>query len=127
MRYVESDGADGHVWRGAAALLMTIDPGGDRQRTVPLIYGRRGEVVAVVASKSGHPEHPSWLEPLLERPRVAVQVAAARWAGDARLAEGTERDEWWRFMCTVWPAYESYRRKTSREIPVVLLEPAARA
>jgi hypothetical protein len=31
----------------------------------------------------------------------------------------------WREMTAVWPAYDDYQQKTSREIPVVVLEPVS--
>jgi hypothetical protein len=41
----------------------------------------------------------------------------------ARVAEGDERERLWSLMVGVYPGYESYRRRTEREIPLVVLEP----
>ncbi len=41
----------------------------------------------------------------------------------AREAEGEERDRWWARAVEAWPAYEEYQAKTTRRIPVVVLEP----
>ena len=55
-RYIETDGADGHLWRGVPTLLLTTT--GRRTGepyTTPLIYGRDGDRYIVVASKGGAP------------------------------------------------------------------------
>ena len=58
-RYVESDGAEGHEWRGVPTLLLTTRgrKSGVLRRTA-LIYGRDGDNVVIVASKGGAPESP---------------------------------------------------------------------
>jgi hypothetical protein len=42
----------------------------------------------------------------------------------AREAEGEERQRLWRLMADAYPEYENYQRRTDRQIPVVVLEPA---
>ena len=67
-RYVATDGADGHEWRGVPTLLLTTRgrKSGKLRRT-PLIYGRDGDDYVVVASKGGTPEAPR-LVPQPRRP-----------------------------------------------------------
>jgi deazaflavin-dependent oxidoreductase (nitroreductase family) len=122
-RYQETDGAEGHEWQGTTVLILTTT--GRRsgaKRSTPLIYGESGQNLVVVASKGGAEEHPAWYENLSADPQVEVQVLAERFSGHARTATAEERPELWRLMVGRWPAYEDYRRKTSREIPVVVLE-----
>ena len=38
---------------------------------------------------------------------------------------GDERAEWWQRAVDAFPPYADYQKKTTREIPVFLLEPAA--
>jgi len=60
-RYRATDGEEGHDWQGSQVLLLTTT--GRRsgeQRTTPLIYGRHGDDVMVVASKGGADEPPAW-------------------------------------------------------------------
>jgi deazaflavin-dependent oxidoreductase (nitroreductase family) len=54
---------------------------------------------------------------------VRVQVGADTFPAYAATAEGPERDRLWELMSGIWPDYRSYQRRTSREIPVVTLEP----
>ena len=124
-RYLATDGREGHEWRGTQVLLLTTT--GRRsgeQRIAPLIYGRDGDRVMVVASKGGADAPPAWYLNLEADPEVEVQILGERFAARARDATSEEKPTLWRTMVAEWPAYEEYQRKTSREIPVVILERA---
>lgn len=123
-RYVETDGAQGHEWRpGVYTLLLTTRGrrSGKRRRTA-LIYGRDGDRYLVVASLGGAPQHPAWYRNLVEHPEVEVQVGADRFTASARTASAEEKPPLWRLMAAVWPYYDGYQKKTTRDIPVVILE-----
>lgn len=122
-RYVETDGAEGHIWQGVPTLLLTtLGRKSGQWRRTALIYGADGDRVVVVASKGGAPEHPAWFRNLAGSPQVRVQVGAEAYDARARVADGEERARLWALMVGVWPAYEDYRARTEREIPVVVLE-----
>jgi deazaflavin-dependent oxidoreductase (nitroreductase family) len=124
-RYVATDGEEGHEWNGTEVLILTTT--GRRsgeQRSTPLIYGRHGDDYLVVASKGGAPEDPAWYLNLSEQPEVHVQVLGDRFTAHARTATPEEKPELWEQMTSRWPAYNDYQRKTSRDIPVVVLERA---
>src|SRR5688500_15439634 len=123
-RYVESDGADGHEWRGTRTLLLTVTgrTTGLPRRTA-LIYGQDGDSYVVVASKGGAPKHPLWYRNLAANPRVEVQVGARKFAATARTADAEERTRLWPVMVEAWAPYDDYQRATEREIPVVVLDP----
>jgi deazaflavin-dependent oxidoreductase (nitroreductase family) len=122
-RYLETDGAEGHDWRGTTALILTTTGRRSGQaRSTPLIYGTHGDAYLVVASKGGAEEHPAWYLNLDEHPEVTVQVRGDRFAARARTASADEKPELWRTMLERWPAYAEYQQQTSREIPVVVLE-----
>lgn len=124
-RYVRTNGDDGHLWRpGVRALLLTtVGRRSGRARRTPLIYGRDGDRYVVVASKGGHTEHPLWYQNLVAEPHVRVQVGPDVFDAKARAATAAERPRLWSLMAGVWPDYDSYQRRTDREIPVVVLEP----
>jgi deazaflavin-dependent oxidoreductase (nitroreductase family) len=121
--YVESDGEKGHHWRGVQTLLLTVRgrKSGKLRRTA-LIYGQDGDRYIVVASKGGAPEHPEWYLNLVANPEVQLQVGADKFTAKARTATAEEKPALWRLMTAIWPDYNSYQKKTKREIPVVLLE-----
>lgn len=125
-RYIATDGEEGHDWQGTTALLLTTT--GRRSgepRTSPLIYQRYGDSYLIVASKGGADAPPAWYLNLEANPDVTVQVRGDRFAARARTATPDEKPDMWRVMAATWPQYDQYQRKTDRDIPVVVLEPAA--
>jgi deazaflavin-dependent oxidoreductase (nitroreductase family) len=126
-QYVETDGEVGHDWQDGVPVLILTTTGrrSGEDRPTPLIYGRSGDDYLVVASKGGAPEPPAWYLNLSEAPDVQVQVKADRFGAHARTATPEEKADMWSTMAAIWPAYDEYQTKTDREIPVVVLEPAA--
>ncbi len=131
-RYVESDGAEGHMWDSTPAggpgpvptlLLTTTGRKTGGERVLPLIYGEAGGGYVVVASKGGMPTHPAWYLNLCAQADVKVQVAAKKLRAVARTAEGAERASLWQQMAKIYPPYDDYQARTEREIPVVVLDP----
>ena len=125
-RYLETDGEVGYRWRNGAPILILTTTGrrSGEERVKPLIFGEDDGRYVVVASKGGAKHHPDWYLNLQADPDVHVQVKADRFAARARTAEGEERVRLWERMAEIWPAYDDYRQKTDREIPVVVLERA---
>ncbi|HEY7294582.1 MAG TPA: nitroreductase family deazaflavin-dependent oxidoreductase [Dehalococcoidia bacterium] len=122
-RYIASNGADGHIWNGVPTLLLTTT--GRRSgepRLSPLIYGKDGDRYLIVASRGGAPDHPHWYKNLVANPEVQLQVGAERFAARARPATPAEKPALWKIMTGIWPGYDEYQAKTSREIPIVILE-----
>ncbi|MGA9875725.1 MAG: nitroreductase family deazaflavin-dependent oxidoreductase [Solirubrobacteraceae bacterium] len=120
--YRETAGEHGYHWRGTTILLLNTE--GRRSgalRTTPLIHRTDGDRWVVVASKGGAPENPSWFENLLANPDVTIQVKGEELPAHAATAEGEERSRLWSLMTEVWPAYDDYKAKTDRQIPVVVL------
>ena len=124
-RYLETDGEDGHVWNGVTALLLTTTGRrSGRSITTPLIYGRYGDRYLVVASRGGAPNHPNWYLNLREHPEVQVQVMADRFPALARAATPDEKPRLWAIMTAIWTGYDDYQTRTTRVIPLVILEPS---
>lgn len=122
-RYQATDGAEGHDWEGTVTLLLTTTGRkSGNQVTTPLIYQRHGNDHVIVASAGGADNHPAWYLNLRDKPEVGVQVKGDRFTARARTASPEEKPELWKLMCAAWPAYDEYQTKTSREIPVVVLE-----
>lgn len=122
-RYQETDGEEGHEWQGTVTLLLTTT--GRRtgkERTTPLIYQTDGDRYIVVASKGGADDHPLWYKNLQANPEVKAQVKGDKFRARARTATPEDKPALWRKMTAAWPAYDEYQEKTSRDIPVVILE-----
>jgi deazaflavin-dependent oxidoreductase (nitroreductase family) len=122
--YLETNGEVGYRWKEDApiAILFTTGRTSGEQRANPLIFGRDGEYVVLVASKGGAPEHPGWYRNLRANPEAEIQIMGDRWRVRARDAEGAERERLWELMAQIWPHYDEYATRTEREIPVVVLE-----
>lgn len=104
-------------------LLTTTGHITGREHTVPLLYLRDGASLVVIASYGGRPRHPTWYHNLVVEPRVQVQVKGERFVMMARTATPAERAEWWSHAESAYDGYTAYQSRTSREIPVVFLEP----
>lgn len=122
-RYVETSGEEGHEWNGAVVLILTTTGRKSReQQSTPLIYGRRGDDYLIVASLGGADHHPAWYLNLEATPEVQVQVKGEQFTARARTATPEEKPELWRIMLAQWPDYDRYQKRTTRTIPVVVLE-----
>jgi deazaflavin-dependent oxidoreductase (nitroreductase family) len=124
-RYLETDGAEGYIWRDKAPILVltTIGRRSGQVRQNTLIFGRDGDRYLLIASKGGAPEHPDWYRNLSAHPDVEIQVQAQRLRVHASTASGSERSRLWAIMAEVWPLYDDYQALTERLIPVVVLDP----
>ena len=123
--YRASGGLIGHRIPGLAPSLL-LDHVGARsatKRTSPLVYGKDGQNLVLVASKGGYPKNPGWFHNLIANPDTTVQVGSQRRPVHARVATPEERERLWALMVGVYSGYEDYRRRTDREIPLVVLEP----
>jgi deazaflavin-dependent oxidoreductase (nitroreductase family) len=122
-RYVETDGRSGHKWNGRQTLLLiTRGRKSGKLRRTALLYGRDGDRYLLVASNGGARNHPFWYLNLTAHPEVRVQVGADRFTARARTAGAEEKPRLWRVMTAIWPDYDRYQKRTSRDIPVVILE-----
>jgi deazaflavin-dependent oxidoreductase (nitroreductase family) len=105
-------------------LLTTTGRKSGRRRTTPLLYlDDRGRYV-VVASVGGAPKHPAWYLNLRADPSAAVEIKGRVHAVTAETAEPDERTRLWRAATAMYPGYDRYQARTTREIPVVILTPA---
>jgi len=123
--YRASGGLIGHRFPGAPPMLLLDHVGAKsgRRRTTPLVYVADGESVVVIASKGGHPRHPSWFHNLRANPEAMVQIGSERRAVRARVANSEERVRLWPKAVETYGGYSGYQRRTEREIPLVILEP----
>ncbi|HVY87048.1 MAG TPA: nitroreductase family deazaflavin-dependent oxidoreductase [Caulobacterales bacterium] len=104
-------------------LLTTVGAKSGQARTLPLIYGESGGNFLIVASRGGSEDHPAWYRNLLAHPDCEIQVGAKHYHVRARTATSAERPALWETMNEIWPSYAEYQSRTTREIPVVVLEP----
>jgi F420H(2)-dependent quinone reductase len=94
-------------------------------RKTPVMRVEHDGRYAMVASKGGAPAHPVWYYNVRANPLVELQDGPHKQDMIAREISGDERAEWWKRAVAVYPPYAEYQQKTTREIPVFLLEPVA--
>lgn len=114
-------------WGDNLLLLTAKGSKTGEPHTTPLVYRRDGDTYVVIASKGGAPTDPTWFTNLKANPEVEVEVAdnggIEKFKARSRvIASGPEHDRLYNELATVWPAFLDYQKKTSRVIPVVILE-----
>jgi deazaflavin-dependent oxidoreductase (nitroreductase family) len=122
--YRESKGERGYIWNNATTLLLTTKGRkSGAEKTVPLIFVNDGDNYVVIGSLGGAPKHPVWYLNLVANPHVTLQVKDKVFEAVARTAQSPERERLWAKALEAWPQYDDYQAKTTRQIPVVVLEP----
>lgn len=113
----------GGGFEGAPLLLLhTTGAKSGKERVNPLAYQPDGDRYVVFASKGGAPTNPDWFHNLRANPQVTVEVGAERFPATARVAEGEEHERLWSRQKALMPGFADYEQKTTRVIPVVVLE-----
>ena len=117
----------GEVTRGPFAgrpvlLLTTTGARSGQPRLAPLVYSRDGERYVILASKGGAPTHPAWYRNLVADSLVTVEVGPETFRARARVTDGAERERLFAQHAADSPAFSDYQRRTTRVIPVVVLE-----
>jgi deazaflavin-dependent oxidoreductase (nitroreductase family) len=106
-------------------LLTTTGARTGKHRISPLAYTLDGNRYIVLASKAGADTHPDWYRNLVAHPDVTVEVGDRTLQARASVAEGEERERLFAAHTSAMPQFADYQERTSRQIPVVILEPEA--
>jgi deazaflavin-dependent oxidoreductase (nitroreductase family) len=105
-------------------VITNVGAKSGKVRKTPLMKVEHDGKYAAVASQGGAPKHPLWYYNFLANPRVVLQDGPRSTEMIAREVSGAERDEWWERSVAAYPPYAEYQTKTTRTIPVFVLEPA---
>ena len=109
-------------FEGAPMILVTTTGRkSGQQRTSPLVYGKTGDDLYIIASKAGDPKHPDWFLNIEANPNVTVEVGTDKYEARARITVGEECARLYKQMADAMPNFKEYQEKTDREIPVVVL------
>jgi deazaflavin-dependent oxidoreductase (nitroreductase family) len=125
--YEGSGGTQGTTLRDTGLPVVIITNRGARSgnvRKTPLMRVEHGGSYAAVASQGGAPTHPYWYYNLRADPHVEVQDGPRKQDMTARELSGDERAQWWERAVAAYPPYAEYQERTTRQIPVFVLEPA---
>jgi deazaflavin-dependent oxidoreductase (nitroreductase family) len=117
-------GKVGGQFEGAPLLLLhSTGARSGQERVHPMMYQAVGSAYAVFASKAGAPDNPDWYHNLRAHPEALIEVGTETVPVTARILDPEEREPIWEKQKQDYPGFADYERKTSRVIPVVLLEP----
>jgi deazaflavin-dependent oxidoreductase (nitroreductase family) len=103
-------------------LLHTVGARSGQKHVNPVAYVNDGDRFVIIASKGGAPTHPGWYYNLVANPRVEVEVGTGKFAVRASIAAEPERTRLYDKMVAMMPAFAEYQKRTTRVIPVIILE-----
>jgi deazaflavin-dependent oxidoreductase (nitroreductase family) len=122
-RILEQGSTDGvEILNRPIVLFTTTGAKTGKKRYVPLMRVEENGHYAMVASKGGDPQHPLWYHNVKAHPGVTAQDGEKIVELVARELEGTEREHWWDLAVQAYPPYAEYQTKTTRLIPVFIVE-----
>jgi deazaflavin-dependent oxidoreductase (nitroreductase family) len=122
--YESSGGAEGTELQGKPVIVLTtVGAKTSKIRKNALMRVEHDGAYAVVASLGGAPKHPVWYYNVVANPLVELQDGPVKQDMIAREVSGEEKTAWWERAVAAWPDYANYQKKTTREIPVFVLEP----
>jgi deazaflavin-dependent oxidoreductase (nitroreductase family) len=114
----------GGQFAGAPLLLLhSTGAKSGKARVNPMMYQADGDNFAVFASKAGAPTNPDWYHNLVANPRATVEIGDRTVNVVAHVAEAETRERLWSRQKELYPGFADYEAKTTRQIPVVVLEP----
>ena len=107
---------------GQLLLLTTKGAKSGKHRVNPLAYSTDGDRLVIIASKGGAPSSPDWYYNLVAHPKVTVEVGTETFEATATVVAGEKRDILYAKQAALMPGFAEYEKKTTRKIPVVVLE-----
>ena len=126
------------VYRASSGRLMSRFPNGSpiclvtmtgaksgKRRTIPLIHIPHGEDVILIASQGGMSTHPLWFYNVRANPELSITANGQTRRMHARLASEEEKAAVWPVAVAVYPDFDDYQARTTRNIPVFICSPAA--
>ncbi|HEX9332799.1 MAG TPA: nitroreductase family deazaflavin-dependent oxidoreductase [Anaerolineales bacterium] len=124
--YRLTGGKFGNQVQGLPVLLLTtIGRRTGKKRITPLGYLEHDGSYVITATNAGFDTHPAWFHNLKSHPQVALQIGDKQLTAIAELADPTLRQQLWAKFVERAPGYGAYEKRTTREIPIVLLRPVS--
>jgi len=122
--YEATNGEKAGDLRGRPVIVLTsVGAKSAKLRKTALMRVEHEGQYAVVASLGGSPHNPKWYYNLVAEPHVELQDGAVKRDYLAHEATGDEKALWWDRAVETWPDYANYQKKTTRQIPLFVLEP----
>jgi F420H(2)-dependent quinone reductase len=106
-------------------LMTVVGRKSGKRRTVPLIYITDGDRYVIAAAYSGSDTDPDWWRNLKAHPSAELLVEGSTVRVEAALASPEERPRLWHRLVEMYPYFVDYEKRTTREIPVIVLTPTS--
>lgn len=121
-----SGGRLGWIHKGTPIIEVTMTGRRSGQPRTALLsaVAEQDGAFAVIGSRGGSDRHPAWFLNMVDNPAVTVRNRTGTQQMTARLTEGDERAALWSHIASQGDHYVDFQRKTDREFPIVMLEPA---
>ena len=113
----------GKMGKVPVLLLTTTGRKTGKQRTLPLVYIMDDSAYVITASAGGADKNPGWFFNIQSNPQTTIQVKDKHIKVTAEVAEPEKKSELWARLVEVAPNFAGYEKRTSREIPMVILHP----
>jgi len=126
--YESSGGTRGTTLRDTGLPVVIITNRGARSgkiRKTPVMRVEHDGRYLAVGSKGGSPDNPVWVYNLRADPHVQLQDGPVKQDMTVRELDDDERAQWWELAVAAYPPYAEYQQKTSRQIPLFVLEPVS--
>lgn len=118
-----NQGKVGGQFAGAPLLLLTTTGAkSGRAITKPLVYTKDGNRIVLIASFAGAPKNPAWFVNLVANPVLTIELGSERFQARATVTSGEERQRLYKNQAAQMAIFDDYQKKTTRQIPVVVLE-----
>lgn len=114
----------GQVAGASMILITTKGAKSGLERTTPLVSTKDDDNLVIIASKGGAPTNPDWYHNLMANSEAIVELGAEKFPVRARVTEGEERQRLFDAQAALMPNFAEYQKKTTRQIPVLVLERA---
>jgi deazaflavin-dependent oxidoreductase (nitroreductase family) len=118
-------GVVGGYFEGKPMVLVThTGAKSGVERTTPLVCSTDGDRVVIIASMGGAPTNPAWYHNMVANPTVTVELGTETYTATAAEVTGDERQRLYDQQTAIMPQFADYAAKTTRTIPVLVLERA---
>lgn len=122
--YRRSGGKTMGRMRGMPLLLLTtVGRKSGEERVTPVMYLSDSDNYVVTASNNGADKNPAWFANLMANPHVKVEVGDKTFNAVAGKATAEEKSRLWPLLVAKAPFFAEYQKKTTRDIPMVILAP----
>lgn len=123
--YRLSGGRIGGRWMYGAPILLltTVGRKSGQKRTAPLLYLEDGPRVVIVGSQGGMAKDPLWVKNVDANPEVEIEIGRVKRLMRGRRGSPVEKSHYWPALCKMYPDYADYQARTTREIPIIILDP----